>query len=72
MFNRNTFKKFRENRAPNNVPLINLLDDKSKLLKAEIIIGHCKGHDCSIWFFILMVFMIIRPDCYLRIFIADK
>ena len=50
MFNRNTFKKFRENRAPNNAPLIIFLVDKSKLLKAEIIIGHCKGHDCSIYF----------------------
>ena len=51
MFNRNTFKKFRKNRAPNNVTLIIFLDDKSKHLNGEIIIGHCKGHDCIILFF---------------------
>ena len=50
MFNQNTFKKFRKNRAPNNVALINFLDDKSKYLKVEIIIGYCKGHGCIILF----------------------
>ena len=51
MFNRNTFKKLRKNRAPNNATLINFLDDKSKYFKGKIIIGHCKGHDCIMLFF---------------------
>ena len=51
MFNRNTFKKFRKNRAPNNVTLINILYDKSKYLIGRIIIVHFKRHDCIILFF---------------------
>ena len=72
MFCRNMFKKFQKNRAPNNVTLIDFLDDTSKYLKGEIIIGHRKGHDCIIYFLILMVFMIFTQDSYLKIFIADK
>ena len=52
MFNRITFKKLRKNRRPDNITLINFLNDKSKYLKDEIVIGHCKGHDCIFLFFI--------------------
>ena len=50
MFNQNTFKKFRKNRASNNVALINFFDDKSEYLKVEIVIGYCKCHGCIILF----------------------
>ena len=70
MFSRHMFKKFQKNRAP-NVTLIDFLDT-SKYLKGEIIIGHHKGHDCIIYFLILMVFMIFTQDSYLKFFIADK
>ena len=73
MFNRITFKKLRKNRPPDNITLINFLNDKSKYLKDEIVIGHCKGHDCIFFFFLfLMVFMIFTRDCFLKKFLADK
>lgn len=50
MFNRITFKKLRKNRRPDNITLINFLNDKSKYLNGEIIIGHCKGHDLLYYF----------------------
>ena len=54
VFNRNPFKKHSGRKSSNNlVMLINLLDMKKDFcLKGEIIISHCKEHDCIILFFV--------------------
>ena len=54
MFTINPFKKNSGCKSSNNsVMLINLIDKKKDFcLKGEIIISHCKGHDCIILFFV--------------------
>ena len=53
--------------------LINLLDKKKGFcLKGEIIISHCKGHDCIILFFVFNDFCENHRRLVSKNFIADK
>ena len=51
MFNRGLFKKNWRARFSGPVNTIDLLNEKLKYLKGDIVIGHCKGHDYIILFF---------------------
>ena len=54
MFGRGSSKKWQKSgnyNYPKNVTFVNLLKDKKLYNKGEIIISHCKGHNCIILFF---------------------
>ena len=74
MFNRNQFKEHSGRKSSNNsVMLINILDKKKGFcLKGEIIISHCKGHDCIILFFVFNDFCENQRRSVSKNFIADK
>ena len=52
MFIREIFKKRRRHITTNRIREIDLIgNNRNKLLKGEIIFGHCRGHDTLIVFF---------------------
>ena len=40
-------------------------------MRGEIYLNHCRGQDCIMFIFFLMVFMIIIDDYYQKFFISD-
>ena len=51
-FLRFLINRFKEQKCPPNITLINnLLEDKKKYINGSISICHCKGHDCIILVF---------------------
>ena len=72
MFNRGLFKKTRRDRFSGPVNTIDILNEKSKYLQGDIVIGHCKGQDCIILFFHFEGFYKTIDDCSQKTFTLDK
>ena len=72
MFDRGLFKNNRRHRFSGPVKAIDLLNEKSKYLKGDIVIGHCKGHDRIILFFHFEGFYENHRRFFPKTFTLDK
>ena len=59
------FKKTQRDGFSGPINTIDLVNKKSKYLKGDIVIGHCKGYDCIILFFHFEGFYAIVPKKHL-------
>lgn len=59
------FKKTRRDGFSGPINTIDLVNKKLKYLKGDIVIGHCKGHNCIILFFHFEGFYTIVPKKHL-------